>query len=151
MDAWVASTADEIGDAGHVAITRNKGEGFRQVVNLLLARLPDGGSDAPYQEAAELSEDLDRLRSWLGACGLASMAEVDLVPVLRSVRTFGFHLATLDIRQNSLVHDRAIEQLLAAASLDGEGFRDWEEAQRVGRPRRRHGALRAAGFRRARP
>ncbi|MDY7104384.1 MAG: phosphoenolpyruvate carboxylase [Actinomycetota bacterium] len=131
MDEWIAATAAELGDAGAAATARNDGEKFRQVVNLLLARLPDGPTDRPYATAAELADDVVRLRGWLAECGLASMAEVDVVPVLRSVQTFGFHLATLDIRQNSTVHDRAISQLLVAAGLDGADFAEWAEEQRI--------------------
>lgn len=36
---------------------------------------------------------------------------------------FGFHIAGLDVRQNSAYHDRAMAQLLQAAGVaDGENF-----------------------------
>jgi phosphoenolpyruvate carboxylase len=43
------------------------------------------------------------------------------------VQTFGFHLASLDIRQNSRFHDLAVAQLLAAAGFDEAGYQDWDE------------------------
>jgi NADPH2:quinone reductase len=36
----------------------------------------------------------------------------DLDPLIRGARVFGFHLATMDIRQNSSFHDRAVAQLI---------------------------------------
>ena len=38
--------------------------------------------------------------------------------LIRSVETFGFHLATLDLRQNSAVHERVIAELLKAAGVE---------------------------------
>ncbi len=35
----------------------------------------------------------------------------------RAVRTFGFHLATVDLRQNSSVHERVVAELLASAGI----------------------------------
>ena len=35
--------------------------------------------------------------------------------LIRAVETFGFHLATLDLRQNAEVHERVIAELLAVA------------------------------------
>jgi phosphoenolpyruvate carboxylase len=46
------------------------------------------------------------------------MARSWLDSLLRTVRTFGFHLHTLDIRQNASVHARVIEEL--GADLTGE-------------------------------
>ena len=49
----------------------------------------------------------------------------------RIVRTFGFHLAVLDVRQNSNFHDLAISQLLAVAGVaDGADYPTWSEERR---------------------
>ena len=51
--------------------------------------------------------------------------------MIRVIETFGFHLARLDVRQNSRFHDLAAAQLLTAAGIpDGESFGEWEEARR---------------------
>ena len=52
------------------------------------------------------------------------------------VRTFGFHLASLDIRQNSEFHERAIAQLLGTAGLDATGYQEWPEERRLELARR---------------
>ena len=42
-----------------------------------------------------------------------------------------FHLAALDIRQNSDFHDKAIEQLLEASGLKETNFSEWSEEKRL--------------------
>ena len=58
-----------------------------------------------------------------------ALQEVD--PVIRLVQTFGFHLAVLDIRQNSSFHDQAIEQLLETAGFTDTSFGSWSEKARL--------------------
>jgi phosphoenolpyruvate carboxylase len=132
MSAWIVTTAEGLGPAGRRAIARNPEESFRQCVNLMRARLP--GQDVPgaYRDASDALADLRRLRGWLDEVGAGRLARHDLDPVLRLFQTFGFHLAKLDIRQNSRFHDLAVSQLLAAAGIvDGESFGDWDEQARL--------------------
>ncbi len=58
-----------------------------------------------------------------------------LARLIRAVETFGFHLATLDLRQNADVHARVVAELLATAgvSLDYQAL---DEAARVALLRR---------------
>src|SRR4029077_14576460 len=51
--------------------------------------------------------------------------------VIRTVHTFGFHLASVDIHQNSGFHDLAIGQLLGAAGFDQADFSRWSEERRL--------------------
>jgi phosphoenolpyruvate carboxylase len=130
----IAALRDRLGDAGARAIARNPGEPFRQYVNLLVARLPDAGGVRPqgatYARASELQDDLRLLRACLVEVRAAHVARADLQPVERAVSVFGFHLAALDVRQNSAKHDRAIAQLLVAGGLDGADFPRWPEEKR---------------------
>lgn len=131
----IESYADLLGEAGRQALERNPDEPWRQYVNLLLARLPDddGTGRAPsegrYRHPRELQADLQRLRDSLLAVKAHRLADHDLAEVERSVEVFGFHLAALDIRQNSAFHDRALQQLLTAAGIANE-FPEWSEDQR---------------------
>jgi phosphoenolpyruvate carboxylase len=84
-----------------------------------------------YLYPAELEAHLRLLHDSLVEIGAGRLAALDVRPVLRAVETFGFHLADLDIRQNSAYHDKAIGQLLCAAGLDGEDFGDWPENDRL--------------------
>jgi phosphoenolpyruvate carboxylase len=133
----VETTAAELGAAGRRALDRNPGEPWRQAVNLMLERLPDGTLEEEtaafdtYAHAIELMEDLYALRGALLAVGAERIVHSDLDPIIRSLQTFGFHLAALDIRQNSRFHDLALAQLMDAAGLDGEDFLQWNEADRL--------------------
>ncbi len=60
-----------------------------------------------------------------------SIAHADLNHMIRLADTFGFHLAHLDVRQNSHFHELAIAQLLNAASLDGEWYLQASEEERL--------------------
>jgi phosphoenolpyruvate carboxylase len=64
-----------------------------------------------YSGAAELLEDLTMLRDSLADNHGERLAELFLDPLLLSVRTFGLHLQTLDIRQHARVHSAALAEL----------------------------------------
>ena len=74
------------------------------------------GAAEPYAAAAEFAADLDVLhRSLLGhKCGLLGRGR--LRRLRHAVAIFGFHLAPLDLRQNSDVHARTVAELLAIAN-----------------------------------
>ena len=137
----VEHLAESLGEAGRRALARNPGEPWRQFVNLMLARLPiemtaDGSMrvkkhDSCYGTASGLEEDLDALRELLIVAGAKRMAVADVEPVLRIVQTFGFHLARLDVRQNSRVHELAVSQVMTSAGLNGQDFVDWDETRRL--------------------
>ncbi|TPG48355.1 phosphoenolpyruvate carboxylase [Sphingomonas glacialis] len=50
--------------------------------------------------------------------------------LIRACETFGFHLATLDLRQNSAVHERVVAELLKVAGVEGD-YLSLNESQRV--------------------
>jgi phosphoenolpyruvate carboxylase len=68
-----------------------------------------------YESANELLEDLTLLRGSLAQNHGKRLAELFVDPLLLSVRTFGLHLQTLDIRQHARVHTAAVKELRAAA------------------------------------
>jgi phosphoenolpyruvate carboxylase len=132
----VETVAEELGPDGQRAVERNPDEPWRQFVNLMIARLPLQGnalSSGPhtYDRPEGLRDDLQFLRRQLLAVDADRLARRDLDPVLRLVQTFGFHLAALDIRQNSQFHDRAVAQLLSAAGMDEHDFPTWDESTRL--------------------
>jgi phosphoenolpyruvate carboxylase len=77
-----------------------------------------------------LLDDLGALHDSLVAVGAWRVAEDAVAPVIRVVQTFGFHLASLDVRENSRFHDLAVAQLLAAAGFDRADFPQWDEPKR---------------------
>jgi phosphoenolpyruvate carboxylase len=76
------------------------------------------GDSPAYRNAGEFLEDLLLIRASLRENGAARLAEEGpLAHLIAQAMTFGFHLATLDIRQHSEEHERAIEELLLAAGV----------------------------------
>ena len=78
----------------------------------------------PYPGAAELLDDLTLLRDSLADNRGERLAELFLDPLLLSVRTFGLHLQTLDVRQHARVHSAALAEL---ASPHGKRSEQTEE------------------------
>lgn len=68
--------------------------------------------DDSYKSSDELIADINLLYDELERCGVAELARVDVGRFKRLIRIFGFHLAKLDIRQNSDYHDKALTQLV---------------------------------------
>ena len=91
----------------------------------MLARLERVDKPGGYASAAEWIEDFEVLEASLREAGARNVAEMDVRPVVAQARVFGFHLATLDIRQNSQYHDRAMAGLLRAAGFAKYDFPNW--------------------------
>ena len=73
------------------------------------------GQAAAYDSPDALRADLKILANSLKLNGAASLAGGRLRRLLRAVQIFGFHLAPIDLRQNSEVHARSVAELLAGA------------------------------------
>lgn len=84
--------------------------------NLALA---DTATLPRYANAAELLQDLHLLRTSLAENHGERLAELYLDPLLLSVRTFGLHLHTLDIRQHARVHEAAVREISAWHAAEG--------------------------------
>ncbi|WP_109829948.1 phosphoenolpyruvate carboxylase [Reichenbachiella versicolor] len=131
----------DLGEIGEEAFNRNKGESFRQYVNLIIAKLPvhiERGHatelsehEGSYTKSKFLKDDLALLKKELMGFGASAVAYDDVNLAIRCVEVFGFHLAKLDVRQNSAFHDKAIEQLLTAAQFEETNFSEWSEEKRV--------------------
>jgi len=84
----------------------------------------------PYGEPAELVADLREVEESLAAHSASALAEARVAPVRRSVEIFGFHLASLDLRQGSEVHETVLAELFSVAGVVAD-YRALEEAERV--------------------
>jgi phosphoenolpyruvate carboxylase len=73
------------------------------------------GDAPPYADVAEFAEELEVIHRSLLENNSALLARGRLRHLRRAVRVFGFHLAAVDLRQNSDVHERVVAELLAAA------------------------------------
>ena len=74
----------------------------------------------PYAKAEEFLADLEIIADSLRAHHGESLAERRLRPLMRAVRVFGFHLATVDLRQSSDKHEAVMAELLAVAQVDAD-------------------------------
>ncbi len=124
------SLQDGSSDRVERIVARNHEEPWRAAVFLMrekiLCTLAEAPGSASYGSATELDGDLEILATSLIEIGASALVRDYMQPLQRQIRTFGFHLATLDIRQNSAFHEKAVDQLLRAAGLLESGsFADW--------------------------
>jgi phosphoenolpyruvate carboxylase len=70
-----------------------------------------------YLSAAEFLADLRTLQASLLAHHGAALVAQRLHPLIRAVEVFGFHLATVDLRQSSDKHEAVVAELLAVARI----------------------------------
>lgn len=90
------------------------------------------GSLNIYQNPEQVDADLQVLSSSVSLNHCELIVEGHIRPLRHKLQIFGFHLATLDIRQNSEYHDQAIAQLLHSAGIaDGETYAQWSEEKRM--------------------
>lgn len=89
-------------------------------------------SEGPRYTAGELIADLRLLDRALRSEGLDDIAEGLLRETFVQACCFGFHLASLDIRQHSGVHEQAVAELLGHAGVAAD-YLELDEAQRVAR------------------
>ncbi|MFY0672888.1 MAG: phosphoenolpyruvate carboxylase [Bacteroidia bacterium] len=127
----VEEKAKTFGEEGAKALKRNYSEPLRQFINLLLLQLKTEVAKGGFKTAAELSGELRFLRKELNAIGAQRVAKQWLFPVERLIMSFGFHLAKLDIRNNSTYHEKAITQILTAAGAHDADYASWSEEKRL--------------------
>jgi phosphoenolpyruvate carboxylase len=105
------------------------GEPLREKLRFMRARLEAtrDRSDWCYERAEDYLADLELMARALTAGGFVRLARGRLRDSMRRAQVFGFHLATLDLRQHSSVHEQAVDELLARrgspgyAALDEDG------------------------------
>ncbi len=72
---------------------------------------------APYATPAQFIADLDVLIESLNRHGAIYLARGRLANLRRSAEIFGFHLAPLDMRQHSAIHEQTVSELLAHSGV----------------------------------
>jgi phosphoenolpyruvate carboxylase len=110
---------------GEAVPSGDQQEPFKHFIKYLKQKLPveerSGGgivlNDRPwsYRSSGELVEDLNILKEALLQYGAWSLAVYDVQKVLRHLDIFGFHLARLDIRQNSQYYEEALLDLIKSS------------------------------------
>jgi phosphoenolpyruvate carboxylase len=119
------------------------GEPYRLAVSGIYARLtataarldvettraPVGEAE-PYANVGEFKADLDVIYRSLISNNSRVIARGRLRHLRRAADCFGFYLASLDIRQNSAVHERTVAELIDAA-MPGMSYLSLNEEARV--------------------
>ncbi|HXY05145.1 MAG TPA: phosphoenolpyruvate carboxylase [Burkholderiaceae bacterium] len=88
------------------------------------------GRAEPYLSPQEFGDDLDIVVQSLAGHRSASLIKPRLGWVRRALDVFGFHLASVDLRQSSDVHERTIAELLRGAGVC-EDYQALDEQARV--------------------
>jgi len=84
----------------------------------------------PYSNSEELITDLDVIQKSLKENGADLLARGRVRHLRRAVDCFGFYLASLDMRQNSDVHERLVGELLEAVQ-PGTNYSELSEEDRI--------------------
>jgi phosphoenolpyruvate carboxylase len=72
----------------------------------------------PYASAEDFLADLRTIEASLRSHHAEAVAAQRLHPLIRAVEVFGFHLATVDLRQSSDQHEEVVAELLATARVE---------------------------------
>ena len=88
-----------------------------------------------YASPEEFAADLETIAFSLDGGGHKEQRAGPLNALIRSLETFGFHLATLDMRQNADVHERVVAELLQVAGVE-DNYLSLSEVGRVALLRR---------------
>lgn len=126
-----------LGELGKECIERNPDEPWRQFCNLIRYRLPseENKKSIPlsylYKNKSEFSQDISILKNSLDSVKATILVETEIFPLERWLITFGFHMAHLDIRQNSSYHEKAIDQILKSAGIANPDYSLMSEEERL--------------------
>jgi phosphoenolpyruvate carboxylase len=102
----------------------------------------------PYDAPEAFLDDLKVIEQSLASHHAQALVGPRLAPLMRAVQVFGFHLATLDLRQSSDKHEAVVAELLRVARVEPDYSALPEAARRErllallndARPLRVHGA-----------
>ncbi|MES2585723.1 MAG: phosphoenolpyruvate carboxylase [Pseudomonadota bacterium] len=117
-----------------VGIAERIGATFNELENPIESTL----SQLAYSTPQEFMADLQIIRDSLAVHSPQALADQRLNTLIHSVRAFGFHLATIDLRQSSDKHQQVVSELLNVAQIESN-YANLSEDQK------RHILIRALG------
>ncbi|TFW27433.1 phosphoenolpyruvate carboxylase [Massilia arenosa] len=88
------------------------------------------GHAEPYTSPCQFEVDLRIIAGSLRANHAPQLIQPRLGSLLRAVSVFGFHLASLDMRQTSDIHERVLNELFAAVGTHG-AYAELSEEEKV--------------------
>ncbi|HET7826014.1 MAG TPA: phosphoenolpyruvate carboxylase [Anaeromyxobacter sp.] len=121
LDASIRADRERLPEPPAATRALREDERWREKLRFVAARIDAARArgEGAYPDAEAYLADLDLLDRTLRAAGLTRLARGRLADVRRRAEVFGFHLATLDLRQHSEVHERAVDELLAQGGAPG--------------------------------
>jgi phosphoenolpyruvate carboxylase len=130
FEASLVADRERFPDVADAAQERYPHEFYRQKLKLMRERLErvDDVRPGGYADADELVDDLEAIGESLRLNDAGSIANVYVDPLIRKVETFGFALASLDLRDHQQNHTRTVGELLEG---QGVAYRDLDEAGRI--------------------
>ena len=134
IDPLIQEKTDEYNhvfpNAYHAVPSRHRDMPYRVFLRLIQQRLQATFDDDvyPYENVSQFEADIQLIADSLeahkgGHAGLFAVRRL-----LRRIRTFGFHLVTLDVRQDALVHRQVVGECLGE-----DAWLDWTPEDRLGR------------------
>ncbi|THD54261.1 phosphoenolpyruvate carboxylase [Phenylobacterium sp.] len=129
--AKVSDDLQALAGLAHDASAQRADEPYRQALTGIYARLaatyqllvreaparPPAVQAEPYASPDAFKADLETVLASLIASHGDLFAQGPLPDLIRAVDTFGFHLARLDMRQNSSAHERVVAELMKVAGV----------------------------------
>jgi phosphoenolpyruvate carboxylase len=116
----LASYETMMGDEASLGRWISESELTRRFLDFVRIRLHysrnESRNSRAYQSPDEFQRDLELVRASLAANGGERLAELLVDPLVRNVRTFGFHLHALEIRQHAKAHSEALAEMASAES-----------------------------------
>lgn len=117
--------------AADEATNRYPNEPYRQKLKLMRERLDrvDDPRSGGYTDADELRADLTALAADLRANAAENIASTHVNPILRTVDTFEFTLASLDLRDHRAKHTETLAEVFARQGVDYETMSEDERTE----------------------
>lgn len=125
----------ELADRSHDRSPHREDEPYRRAMIGIYARLaataksltqqhislPQADFGRVYENVDEFLNDLKVVANSLNTYHAARVTDLRLKNLIYAVNVFGFHLATIDLRQSSDVHERVLEEVFLRAGVQFKG------------------------------
>jgi len=130
FEASLADHKDRLPGVATEAEQRYPDEPYRQKLKLMRESVLRVGDvrQGGYDEVAQLVDDLETIAADLRENAADVVAEAHVDPLIRKVSTFGFTLASLDLRDHREKHTEALVEVLGREDID---YAAMDEDERV--------------------
>ncbi|TYT61827.1 phosphoenolpyruvate carboxylase [Natrialba swarupiae] len=131
FEASLEADRKRLPGSARTAEQRYPGEPYRQKLKLMRERIERVGDVRPggYDTVDELLDDLEVIANSLRANSGESVADAHVDPIRRQVATFGFSLASLDLREHQQKHTDAIAETLEGEEIDYHALSEDERVE----------------------